>query len=233
MYSLKKFILYSGYIFISFFSFAQNRFLDAGARVSFITKYNINSKNYLSLMLRLKEYENFTELSSGYVGIVYGYKLSSSLKFSVRYLIGSKITNSNYYRNIYRYYFRLDYRYFLNKYITIRNAVIFQHATQRFITDIQDNGYKPYLRTNFRERLGLVYNFSSTTNIYLYDEIMYTLSENPVELKRNRIYLGYEKQFNNKWTTTIYFALQSYLHKTNSPNYLRFIIGWDWTLDLN
>lgn len=225
--------------FISFFIsicdifYAQNRILDFGGWFSFATKYNINNKHSLSAMVRIRQYENYTELNSWYIDVGYAIRSSSSLNISFHYAFNPSITIQNYYRNIHQYYIRTNYRYFVNKYITLHNRIIFQHATHRFVTDIQDNGYQPYYRTDIRERVGISYQLSSLSSVYLYNEIMYTLSDIPVEIRRNRIYAGYEKQINDKWTTKMYFVIQSLFHRKKTPNYHYFILGWDWIFDWN
>ncbi len=233
MYLKKRNWIFLGLMITFIKLFAQYSILDMVARYSLVAKYDINKRQYLSGMFRFKMLENFTELDSWRVDIGYGYKFSPSLKISVHYSFNPEITTQNYYRNIHRYYLRADYHYFINKYLTIQNRVIFQHFTHRFLTDIQDNGYKPYYRTDIRERIGFSYNISARAAIYLQDEVMYNLSECPLELKRNRIYLGYEKKVNKKWTTKVYFIVQSSLHRNNSPNRHYFIFGWDWILNFN
>lgn len=231
MFMQKKYRVYfTSCILISIFSLGQNRILDAGGRLSFTAQYDITQQGYLSMMFRVRQMENFTELNTRLVEISYGYKFSPYLRLSAHYALRQQLTTQNYYRNIHRYYLRLGYQYFINKYLTLHNRVILQYSTHRFITDIQDNGYKPYYRTDIRERVGVSWNISSKANVYVHNEFLYTLSNIPIEWRRNRIYLGYEKEWNDKWTMDIYFILQSSFH--NSPDYHYFIIGCDWTLDL-
>ncbi len=212
---------------------AQNRIWDVGSRFSFISQYNITSKQYLLTRWRIQVAENFTELTTYRGDIGYGIKILPSLRILARYSFINKMTGENYYRGIHRYSMQLNYNYFFNKYFTLHSRTILQYSTHLFITDIQDNGYEPYYRTDIRERAGLSYNLSSTSNIYLQDEVLYTLSNYPVELRRNRIYVGYEKKINDKWLTRLYFILQSSFHKKNTPNYHYFIFGWDWEFDWN
>ncbi len=215
----------------SFFFYSQNRINDAGAWLSLGANYKTYSNQAVSVMFRFRQYENFTQLNSWYVDIGYAYRILSSLKLSLHYALNPTQTRYGVFIPLHQYYIRMDYRKFLNKYFTFYNRVIVQH-TNRFIADI-DNGSKPYYRTDFRERVGIGYNISSSSNWFLHNEWMYTLSEIPVEMRRNRLYIGYEKEFNSLLSIKWYFVLQSSFHKRKSPNTNHYIFGMDLTFNLN
>lgn len=228
---MNKFITHTVLFLLYSYIFSQNRINDAGGWLSLGAKYELNSKQEVTGMLRFRQYENFTMLNSWYVDVGYAYKISEVLKVSIHYALNPTRTKDNYFRNLHQYYIRADYKKFINKYFTICNRLIIQH-TNRFIVDM-DNGYKPYYRTDFRARLGFSYHLSAASNIFFHNEWMYTLSEGPVELKRNRVYTGYEKEVNNFLSVKIYFVLQSSFHKQKSPNTNHFIYGIDLNFKLN
>lgn len=229
---MKKIFLYI-LIILPNLIYSQTRINDAGARFSIKLRYKLNEKEYLNLMYRTRILENFSELNSWFIDAGYGYKINNDLKISLHYRFNSSITNNNYFRTLHRYYLRADYRQFINKYWILHNRIILQHTTHRFVTDIQDNGYKPYYRTDLRERIGFSYNLSSSDNIFLHNEWMFTLSDNPVELRRNRLYVGYEKDINDDTNIKCYFILQSSFHKRKNPDTNYFIFGIDINFMIN
>lgn len=231
---MKKRFLYSGLMcFITHLTllFSQNRINDAGAWLSLAVSYKTSSNQELSVMARYRQYENFTQANSWYVDMGYAYRISPAFKLSLHYALNPTRTKENIFIPLHQYYLRMDYRKFINKYFTFYNRIILQH-TNRFIADI-DNGSKPYYRTDFRERMGISFNLSSVSNIYLHNEWMYTLSEIPVELKRNRLYIGYEKVFRSTFSAKWYFVLQSSFHKRKNPNTNHFIFGMDLNININ
>lgn len=212
---------------------AQNRIQDAGAWLSVAASYKVNQGQELTAMGRIRQYENFTRLNSWYIDVGYAYRFTENFKMSLHYAFNPSVAVQNYFRTIHQYYSRMDYRKFMNKYLTFHNRIILQHSTHRFLTDFTDNGYKPYYRTDFRERLGASYNLSATSEIYVHNEWMFTLSQSPIELRRNRLYVGYEKQYSKKWAVKYYFVLQSSFHKRKSPDRDFFIFGIDMNFELN
>ncbi|MCX7728030.1 MAG: DUF2490 domain-containing protein [Bacteroidia bacterium] len=218
-------------LFVGLSGFAQNRINDAGAWVSIGFNYKVNQNQQIKLMGRIRQYENFTETNSWYTDIGYEYKINSLIKISLHYAFNPTRTRENYFRNFHQYYIRTDFKKFINKYFTLYNRIIFQH-TNSYIVDI-DDGSKPYFRTDFRERVGVSYHLSSTSNIFLHNEWMYTLSEYPVELRRNRLYTGFEKDINEVVNTKLYFVLQSSFHKRKTPNTNHFIFGFDINFTIN
>lgn len=229
---MKKNLLYI-LIVLPTLIFSQTRINDAGAWLSAGVTYKMKSHQDIKIMSRFRVYDNFSELNSWYIDAGYGYRFSSSFKLSLHYAFNPTLTLQNYFRYLHQYYIRADYRQFINKYWTLHNRIIVQHTTHRFVTDIQDNGYKPYYRTDLRERVGFSYNLSSSENIYIHNEWMITLSDNPVELRRNRLYAGYEKDINNFTNIKCYFVLQSSFHKRKSPNTNHFLFGIDLNFMIN
>jgi hypothetical protein len=229
---IKKFFILIFLIF-SCCLFSQERIKDVGGWLSLATNYKFNQKQSISIMGRIRQYENFTQTNSWYVDIGYSFKFANTLKVSVHYAINPSLTSQNYFRNIHQYYLRIDYKKFINKYFTFYNRIISQHSTHLFLTDFNDNGYKPYYRTDLRERTGFSYNLNSSSEIYLHNEWMFTISQNPVELRRNRLYCGYEKKVNDKISYKTYFVLQSSFHKRKSADRDYFIFGLDINFNLN
>lgn len=211
----------------------QTRVSDVGMWLSLAVQKDVSSKQWISIMGRIRQYENFSRMNSWYMDAGYGYKLHRNFKFSLHYALNPSLTSRLYYRNLHQYYLRLDGRHFINKYFTFYSRIILQHTTHRFFTDIQDNGFKPYYRTDFRVRIGGAYNLDARSRIYLHDECMYTLSAIPIELRRNRVYAGYEKSISKMVEVKIYFVVQSNFHKRNNFNYDYFILGCDWTFKWN
>ncbi|GAB4201924.1 MAG: hypothetical protein Fur0023_07100 [Bacteroidia bacterium] len=225
---MKKILLYTLIVYFIFClnpAFSQNRINDIGMRISLKTKYELNNRQEITGMMRIRQYENFTELYSWRVDLGYGYRILSSLKISLHYAYTSSRAIENYFRTLHRYYIRTDYKKFINKYLTLYNRIILQH-TQHFFLNA-DNGYKPYYRTDFRERIGWSYNLSSSANVYLHNEWMFTLSDTPVDFRRNRLYIGYEKEFKSSLSAKFYFILQSTFHKRKSPDRDFYIFGMD------
>lgn len=219
--------MYNNYLF------SQNRINDMGLWLSAQGKYKINKVHSFSVRIRLKFIENISEFVSLNNRLKYTISINDFSKLSFQYSFILKQSDQNYFFNRHRYSLRLDNKKIINKYLTLHNRIILQYSTHRFITDFEDNGYKPYYRTDFRERVGFSYNLSSTSEIYLHNEWMITLSQTPVELRRNRLYAGYEKQYSDRWAVKYYFVLQSSFHKRKSPDINLFIFGMDINFKLN
>jgi hypothetical protein len=229
---MKRIILFCCVLINSIFFVAQNRIYDTGMWLSIGANYKLNSKISFSLLSRVRQYENFTETNSWYIDFGQAYKYKD-FKVSIHYAFNPTKTLENYFRNIHQYYIRVDYKKDINKFLSIQKRIIFQHATHRFLSDLQDNGYKPYYRTDLRLRMGVRFKTSARSNIFLHDEIMFTLSRIPLEITRNRVYTGYQKKLSEKLETKLYFVVQSSFHKRNSPNITYCIIGCDFIFSLN
>ena len=213
-------------VLINFILIAQNRIYDAGMWLSMGANYKLNNKISFSLLSRVRQYENFTETDSWYIDFGQAYRYRN-FRVSIHYTFNPTKTLENYFRNLHQYYIRFVYKHDINKYLSIQNRIIFQHTTHRFLSNIQDNGYQPYYRTDLRLRTGIRFKTSARSNIFLFDEIMLTLSRIPLEITRNRVYTGYRKKISKKLENKLYFVVQSSLHKRNSPNVIYFIIGYD------
>lgn len=218
--------------FSNMFYFAQSRIWDAGARGSFLLKYDVNTKSFFTMRSRFLQTENFTQTKRATFDIGYWYKMNPAFRISVHYMYRLHRLKDSYFSPMHRYYIRIDYTYLFNKFFDIKNRLMLQHTTHRFLIDIQDNGYEPFYRTDVRERVGASYNLSSKESLYFQDEVLVSLSS-PTEIRRNRIYFGYKKVINEKWRTKIYFMVQSTFNKKNSPNYNYLIVGWDWIFKWN
>lgn len=216
------------------FGYAQYRRIhDAGFWASLIGDGKINKKIFYRAMWRWRQTGNFLVPNSYYFDFGIGYKITSNFKFSLHYAFNPTRAFAGYYRNIHQYYVSVSYKYPINKYLELINRVIMQHATHLFVTDFwNDNGYKPYYRTDIRERVGFQINLSSHSNIFAADEIMYTISYTPIFLTRNRFYCGYETALTPSLKGKFYFVLQSAYHSLNSYNYDLFIYGIDLSYKL-
>jgi len=216
----------------SFHIFTQERIKDMGGWFSPSVNYKFSKKHSIIMRWRIKQYENFTQTNSWYIDIGYAFKISRNWRISAHYNFNPSRTNQNYFRNIHRYYLRMDYKKSLNKYITFHNRTIVRYSTHLFLTDFKDNGYKPYYRTDLRERIGVSYNLSSSDKVFIHNEWMIVLSQSPIELKRNRFYCGYEKKVSKTFNLETYFVFQSTFHDKKSPGRDYFILGLDMNFNL-
>jgi len=220
---------------IMFFSYsfcAQNRIYDAGGWFSLGAGYKLNNKISFTVSSRIRQYDNFTRTNSWYIDLGQSFKIKD-IRISVHYAFKPSRSMENYFRNIHKYYILFFKKYDINKYFSCMTRIILQHSTHRFITDFQDNGYLPYYRTDFRIRPGIRYHLSSRTYVYVQDEVMITLSRNPYEISRNRIYSGYTTKIFQNMQTEFYVVVHSSYHRRNKPNMTIFILGCDIIFDLN
>ncbi|GIV27411.1 MAG: hypothetical protein KatS3mg027_1225 [Bacteroidia bacterium] len=228
----KRIILLCGLMSCCFYLLAQNRISDAGARLSFLMKYNINSSSFLSGRLRLLQTENFTQSRRITMDVGYWYKMGNGFRLSFHYMYRLHRMRDGFFKPLHRYYIRLDYRYPINKFFDVRNRLMLQHTTHRFVTVIDDNGFEPYYKTDLRERLGIVYNLSSKKNVYFQDEVLFSVN-NEFLFWRNRIYIGYSNELSKKWRIKLYLLFQSNFNNINGPQVNYYLIGCDWVFNWN
>lgn len=183
---------------------------------------SIEKKLYKNISLKLTNRarisENFSRLTSYYHDIGLYLQLFPNCKISADYVFTpNRLTNGSF-RNIHQYYLSINNRYFLNAFWYLKNRMIFQHSSSYLFSD---NGYKPYSKTNIREKISIGRKITRRKSIYLEDELMAPLKNNPFEIKRNRLYTGITHHFNKQMSLDIYFILQSLFHqKITQNNYI-------------
>lgn len=201
---------------------------DFGFWLSLGYNVRLNDKHQVNTMFRFRQYDNFSEFNSWYYDVGYQYKIHDKWRVALHYAFNPSKTNENYFRNLHQYYFRINYVEPVNKYISLNCRVILQHTSHLFIFNgFQDNGYRPYNRTDFRLRPGISYRLNSRTELFFRNEWMYVVNSSPIIWRRNRLQFGTEKKWNKSFRTSVYFTLQSMLNRRNSYPLNQYIFGFD------
>ncbi|MCX8081488.1 MAG: DUF2490 domain-containing protein [Bacteroidia bacterium] len=226
---MRKYFFYIILFFLLFFTNSQTDEFDLGAWLSVGCNIRFHQKHQVNTMVRFRQYEYFTDFNSWFYDIGYQYRVSGEFRVALHYAFNPSKTNENYFRNFHQYYVRMNYLKRINKYFSLNVRGILQHTTHLFITDFHDNGYRPFYRTDLRLRPGILYNISSTLNLFLQNEVLFVISRNPAEFRRNRFNLGVQKKLNKKINLTVFVLVQSIFNRRNSPDMHQGIIG----LDLN
>lgn len=204
------------------------RISEIGFWASLVANGKINKKTFFGVMGRWRQASNFLIPDSYYFDFSVGYKVLPGLKLALHYAYNPTYLTEGYFRDVHQYYILAAYKYPVNKYLELNNRIIAQHATHLFFTDfLGDNHYKPYYRTDIRERLGMQVNLSAKSYIYADNEIMYTVSQDPVSFTRNRLYTGYATQLSSSVKAEFYFVLQSGFRRWKARNYDLYILGID------
>ncbi len=166
-------------------------------------------------MSRIRQNENFSQLKSYYfdLGLFYNFNYKTSI--SVNYVYAPSKVNYDYFRVFHQYYMSLNNRFYYGKYLFLSNRIIVQQTSHKLIVE---NGYKPYSRTDFREKLTLNWKPIQGYRFYLGDEIMIPVSRTPIEIRRNRLYVGINKKLAKRLSIDAYYVLQSSFHNQRQNN---------------
>ncbi|MES2131734.1 MAG: DUF2490 domain-containing protein [Bacteroidota bacterium] len=200
---------------------AQNRATDMSGWLGLAIKQKISDKLSYRIMGRVRATENMTLLKSYYVdaGLYYNFKPNFSI--SLNYVYSPSKVSDGYFRTYHQYYTSINNKININNYWYFSNRIIFQHTSSFFIID---QGYKPYSRTDAREKLTLNRRLTRKDRVYIADELMTTLFIPDVDLKRNRLYLGVNHKFTKQLSVDAFFLLQSTFNRKNSNSDL-FVYG--------
>lgn len=197
---------------------AQYRVNDAVGWLSLSVKQKISKHISYRAMARMRDGENFTLVRSWYIdgGLYYHFKKDFSV--SLNYVYAPVREKDRYFRAFHQYYTSVNKKFNLNNYWYLSNRIIFQYTSSFFLVD---EGYKPYSRTDLREKLSLNRRITRKDRVYMGDEIMTTLFTGITELRRNRFYLGLNHKFNKQFSVDAFFVLQSSLNrKINTNQYI-------------
>lgn len=200
---------------------AQNRASDMAGWFGLSVKQKISGKLSYRIMGRVRASENITLFKSYYVdgGLYYNFKPNFSI--SLNYVYAPSRVSNGYFRTYHQYYTSINNKININNYWYLSNRIIFQHTSSFFIVD---NGYKPYSRTDAREKLTLNRRLTRKDRIYIADEIMTTLFIHEADIKRNRLYLGVNHKFTKQLSVDAFFLLQQSFNRRNSNSDL-FVYG--------
>lgn len=198
-------------LFVSLNLFGQENKKDAVLWTTLSLQKKLDDKSSLKLVSRARFGDNFSHLNSYYVDIGYFYEIVNNLKVSVNYVYSPTRQTDFTYRRLHQYYASLTYKYDLNSHWAIKSRTIFQHTSHYLFVE---NGYKPYSRTNFREKLSLNRKISRRNSIYLEDEISIPVFSDQTGIRRNRLYAGFDHAINKQFTLDLFFVLQHVIHHT-------------------
>lgn len=185
---------------------AQQRTKDMAGWLSLSIKQKIYKNFSYRLMARLRDTENLTSLSSYYIDAGLFYHLTNNFSLSLNYVYAPSRGDDSYFVNYHQYYASVNNKVKINDYWYFTNRIIFQYTSSYFIID---NGYKPYARTDAREKLTLNRKITRADKVYIADEVMTTLFTGDTQLRRNRFYLGINHRFGKQFSADVFFVLQS------------------------
>ncbi len=200
---------------------AQNRGKDMAGWFSLAIKQKIYNKLSYRMMGRVRDSENLTSIKSYYIDAGLFYNIKNNFSVSVNYVYSPSKESDTYFRTFHQYYTSINNRFKINDYWYLSNRIIFQYTSSFFIVD---NGYKPYARTDAREKLMLNRRLTRADRVYIGDEIMTTLFIQNFELRRNRIYIGLNHKFTKQLSVDAFFVLQSTFNRKKNNNDL-FVYG--------
>lgn len=185
---------------------AQQRTKDMAGWFSLSIKQKIYKNFSYRLMARLRDTENLTSVSSYYVDAGLFYHLTNNFSVSLNYVYAPSRADDRYFVSYHQYYASINNKVKISDYWYFTNRIIFQYTSSYFIVD---NGYKPYARTDAREKLTLNRKITRADKIYIADEVMTTLFAGDTQLRRNRLYLGINHRFSKQFSADVFFVLQS------------------------
>lgn len=186
--------------------FSQERAKDMAAWFSLSLKQTIYRKLSYRAMLRLRDGENVSSITSYYVDAGVFYNIRKNFSVSLNYVYAPSRMADHYFTTYYQYYTSINNKIKINNYWYLNNRIIYQYTSSFFIID---NGYKPYARTDAREKLMLNRKITRSDRVYIGDEIMTTLFTGDTQLRRNRFYLGVNHRFGRQFSADLFFVLQS------------------------
>lgn len=197
---------------------AQARERDAVSWFSLAVRQKINKRVSYRIMGRIRDGENFTSVKSWYIDGGLYYQLAKKFSISANYVYAPARDKDRYFRAYHQYYLSAGNKLNLNTHWYFSNRVIFQHTSSFFLVD---EGYKPYARTDVREKLMLNRRLTRANRIYMGDEVMMTLFTGNTGLRRNRFYAGVNHKFTAQFSADVFFVLQStFLRKANSDQFI-------------
>jgi hypothetical protein len=216
--ALRKLIVIILAVLSWFIASAQNRQKDAVGWLSLSVKQKIYKNFSYRVMGRLRDGENFTAIKSYYVDGGLYYNININFSVSLNYVYSPSKVHDLYFRTYHQYYTSINNKFPLNNYWYLSNRVILQHTSSFFIID---EGYKPYSRTDLREKLMLNRRLTRTDRLYIGDEVMTTLFTGTTELRRNRLYVGCNHKLTKQLSADLFFVLQStFNRKVNSDDFI-------------
>jgi len=207
--------LISSLLLVVNFSFSQKRTNDAVAWLSVSLEQKVYKKISGRLMSRARQDENFTRLRSYYFDLGLFYNVNYKTSISFNYVYAPARVNYDYFRVFHQYYVSLNNRFYYGKYLFLSNRIIVQQTSHKLIVE---NGYKPYSRSDFRDKLTLNWKPIQGYRFYVGDEIMIPFSKSPVEIRRNRFYAGVNKKIVKRLSVDVYYVLQSSFHNKKRKN---------------
>lgn len=197
---------------------AQDREQEAAGWFSLALKQKISKCISYRTMARFRYGDNVTSLRSWYIDGGLYWHPARNFSLSANYVYAPARVSDHYFRTYHQYYVSANNRIPVNRFWYFSNRVIFQHTSSFFLID---EGYKPYARTDVREKLLLNRRLSRSDRIYIGDEVMSTLFTENTNLRRNRFYAGINHRFTRQFSTDVFFVLQSTFHrKLNSDQFI-------------
>lgn len=197
---------------------AQARERDAVGWFSLAVRQKINKHFSYRIIGRVRDGENFTSVRSWYLDGGLYYQLAKNFSMSANYVYAPARDKDRYFRTYHQYYLSANNKFKLNTHWYFSNRVIFQYTSGFFLVD---EGYKPYARTDLREKLMLNRRLTRADRVYMGDEVMTTLFTGNTGLRRNRFYAGVNHKFTTQFSADVFFVVQStYLRKINSDQFI-------------
>lgn len=197
---------------------AQARERDAVSWFSLAVKQKITKRFSYRIIGRIRDGENFTAVKSWYLDAGLYYQFAGNFSLSANYVYAPARDKDRYFRTYHQYYVSANNKIHLNTHWYFSNRVIFQHTSSFFLVD---EGYKPYARTDLREKLMLNRRLTRADRVYVGDEVMTTLFTGSTGLRRNRFYAGVNHKFTPQFSVDAFFVVQStYLRKINSDQFI-------------
>lgn len=206
------------WICVPAFMQAQLRGHDAVGWFSLALKQNITSKLSYRIVVRVRDGENFSSVRSWYVDGGLYYRPHRYTSVSLNYVYAPARDQDRYFRTFHQYYISVNNKIPLSRLWYLSNRVILQHTSSFFLID---EGYKPYARTDLREKLMLNRRISRADRLYVGDELMTTLFTGQTGIRRNRLYAGINHKFTKRFSADVFFVLQSTFHRrVNSDQFV-------------
>lgn len=202
---------------------AQNRTNDAVGWFSVSLEQKVVKNITARVFSRARFDDNISRLKSYYVdcGLFYNFNYKTSI--SLNYVYAPSKVKDDYFRTYHQYYISLNTRYYYGKYIFLSNRVIVQQTSHKFIVE---NGYKPYSRTDLRDKITINWKPIQGYRFYIGNEIMIPISSTPVEIRRNRVYAGVNKKIAKRLSADVYFVLQSSFHNKRKKDNNDYVYGF-------
>lgn len=220
----KGLLVLIGSIVIHSAAHAQARDNDAVAWVSLAIKKKIFNRLSYRAMIRFRDGNNLSTIQSWYTDVGVYYHFRKTISLSANYVYAPARNRDGYFTTYHQYYISLNNKVPLSRRLSFSNRIIFQHTSSFFLFD---QGYKAYARTDIREKVLLNLKLRKRNKIYIGDEVMTTMSEPELSLRRNRLYVGMSQQISSRFSADLFFVLQSTYHR--KVNLDQFICGLTFT----